>query len=183
MLLEKIISGGQTGVDRGALDAALDADFPCGGSCPAERVAEDGAIPARYPVTPLPDGGYRERTLQNVLDSDGTVLICNRVLSGGTRLTRDFCQQHARPYLVIDASLQVLSRGRYRDRKLRPRARHPRPQCRRPTCERMVTGSPVRIRSDPRAAPANIRTMRLSVTGPLSSPTCATPCTSLAGVR
>jgi len=109
MLLEKIISGGQTGVDRGALDAALDADFPCGGSCPAERVAEDGAIPARYPVTPLPDGGYRERTLQNVLDSDGTVLICNRALSGGTRLTRDFCQQHARPYLVIDASLRAES--------------------------------------------------------------------------
>jgi Circularly permutated YpsA SLOG family len=109
MPLEKIISGGQTGVDRGALDAALDAHFPCGGWCPAERVAEDDAIPARYPLTPLPDGGYRERTLQNVLDSDGTVLIFAHALSGGTRLTRDFCQQHARPYLVIDASLRAES--------------------------------------------------------------------------
>jgi Circularly permutated YpsA SLOG family len=109
MPLEKIITGGQTGVDRGALDAALEAHFPCGGSCPAERVAEDGAVPARYPLMPLTEGGYRERTLQNVLDSDGTVVIFARVLSGGTLLTRDFCEQYAKPYLVIDASLQTES--------------------------------------------------------------------------
>lgn len=57
MMLEKIISGGQTGVDRGALDAALEAGFPCGGWCPADRAAEDASIPSRYPVVPLPRGG------------------------------------------------------------------------------------------------------------------------------
>jgi hypothetical protein len=107
MPFARIISGGQTGVDRGALDAALDVHFPCGGWCPAERIAEDGAVPARYPLTPLPNGGYRERTLQNVLDSDGTVVIFTPVLSGGTRLTLDFCREHAKPHVVIDASLQT----------------------------------------------------------------------------
>jgi hypothetical protein len=55
MVLSRIVSGGQTGVDRGALDAALAAKFPCGGWCPADRRAEDGPIPQRYPLTPLPD--------------------------------------------------------------------------------------------------------------------------------
>jgi hypothetical protein len=70
--LAKIVSGGQTGVDGGVLDAALAAEFPCGGWFPADRSAEDGPIPARYPLTPLARGGYRERTRQNVLDSGGT---------------------------------------------------------------------------------------------------------------
>jgi hypothetical protein len=64
MPLSKIISGGQTGVDRGALDAALVAGFPCGGWCPADRGAEDGKIPERYPLTPLPidfSPGRRQR--------------------------------------------------------------------------------------------------------------------------
>lgn len=75
MTLQKIISGGQTGADRGALDAALEARVPCGGWCPADRSAEDGSIPDRYPLTPLPVGGYRARTLKNVEDSDGTVIF------------------------------------------------------------------------------------------------------------
>jgi hypothetical protein len=73
MPLLKIISGGQTGVDRGALDAALAVHFPCGGRCPAGRKAEDGTIPENYPVTALRRGGYRARTLKNVQDSDGTL--------------------------------------------------------------------------------------------------------------
>jgi hypothetical protein len=105
---EKLISGGQTGVDRGALDAALAAGFPCGGWCPADRAAEDGPIPDRYPLAPLA-GGYRERTRQNVLDSDATVILfdgrlSNGRLTGGTRLTR-LCSREARkPLLVIDVA-------------------------------------------------------------------------------
>lgn len=104
MRLRKIISGAQTGVDRGALDAALAAAFPCGGWCPADRSAEDGRIPDRYPLTPLAHGGYRARTRQNVLDSDGTVILAPGELIGGTLLTAQFCLQHGKPHVVIDAS-------------------------------------------------------------------------------
>lgn len=71
----KIISGGQTGVDRGALDAALDLGITCGGWCPEGRLAEDGVISRRYPVRELPGADYRQRTLANVLAADGTLLI------------------------------------------------------------------------------------------------------------
>ena len=74
-VLERIISGGQTGVDRGALDAALAAAFPCGGWCPAGRKAEDGVIAARYPLQELTRTGYPDRTLRNVRDSDGTLIL------------------------------------------------------------------------------------------------------------
>jgi hypothetical protein len=107
MALRKILSGGQTGVDRGALEAALAAHFPCGGFCPAEREAEDGAIPARYPLTALARGGYPERTRANVLASDGTVILFDGrrtggQLTGGTRLTRICCQDASKPLLIVD---------------------------------------------------------------------------------
>jgi hypothetical protein len=104
MALQKIVSGGQTGVDRGALDAALAAEFSCGGWCPADRAAEDGPIPARYPLAPLARGGYRQRTRRNVLDSDGTAILFNGALRGGTRLTLNFCKRIGMPHLAIDAS-------------------------------------------------------------------------------
>jgi hypothetical protein len=104
MSLGKIISGGQTGVDRGALDAALEVHFPCAGRCPADRAVEDGPIPAHYPLTPLARGGYRERTRQNVRDSDGTAILYRGVLSGGTLLTLNLCRREAKPYCLIDAA-------------------------------------------------------------------------------
>jgi hypothetical protein len=104
MTLAKIVSGGQAGVDRGALDAALAADFPAGGWCPADRSAEDGPIPARYPVTPLERGGYQERTLRNVLDSDATAILAPGELTGGTYFTFVLCKEHQKPALVVDAS-------------------------------------------------------------------------------
>lgn len=97
-----IISGGQSGVDRAALDAALKHGIPCGGWCPAGRIAEDGTLPARYPLREL-EGGYIERTRANVVDSNGTVIIYASVLEGGTERTMHFCVEHGKPYLLIDS--------------------------------------------------------------------------------
>jgi hypothetical protein len=106
--LLKVISGGQAGVDRGALDAALAFEVECGGWCPAGRLAEDGTIPERYPVTELANAGYAERTARNVADSDGTLIISNGEPIGGTRETVDRCIEMRKPYLIIDcASMSV----------------------------------------------------------------------------
>jgi len=91
--------------DRGALDAALELGVDCGGWCPAGRLAEDGPIPERYPVVELTDGGYAERTAQNVADSDGTLIISNGEPIGGTRETVERCVEMQKPYLVIDCKV------------------------------------------------------------------------------
>lgn len=101
-----IISGGQTGVDRGALDAALAENVPCGGWCPEGRLAEDGVIDAIYPLVELEKAGYRQRTRQNVMDTDATVIIYREyiVLKGGIELTLTTCIKKQKPYLLIDSS-------------------------------------------------------------------------------
>ena len=103
MTLKKVVSGGQTGVDRAALDAALAAHFACGGWVTWDRLAEDGVIADRYPLTPLPKGGYRQRTRLNVADSNGTAIIFNEILKGGSRLTRNLCALEKKPYILIRA--------------------------------------------------------------------------------
>ncbi|MCY3804185.1 MAG: putative molybdenum carrier protein [Gammaproteobacteria bacterium] len=104
--LEKIISGGQTGVDRAALDVALHHRFPCGGYCPKGRKAEDGTIPARYPLTEHTSADYAKRTLANVIHSHGTLIIYSQIMKGGTALTADYCSQHERPFLLLNAHCQ-----------------------------------------------------------------------------
>ena len=100
----KIISGGQTGVDRAALDVALKYGIKCGGWCPAGRLDELGRIPDRYPLQELESGGSTERTLRNVKNSDGTVIIYTGKLSGGTEQAARFCVEQLRPHQLIDAS-------------------------------------------------------------------------------
>lgn len=100
----KIISGGQTGVDRAALDAALKHGIERGGWCPAGRLDESGRIPDRYPVKELERGGFAERTLQNVRDSDGTVVIYFGELRGGTEFTVQCCLKEKKPHRSIDAA-------------------------------------------------------------------------------
>lgn len=100
----KIISGGQTGVDRAALDAAFSLGVACGGWCPADRRDESGVIPIHYPLRELPGGGYLERTARNVSEADGTVILHPGLLQGGTKATADFCAEKGKPCLLVDAN-------------------------------------------------------------------------------
>ena len=106
----KIISGGQTGVDRAAIDVALRHRINCGGWCPAGRLDEFGKIPDHYPIQELQGGSFTERTLQNVKDSDGTVVVYCDHLRGGTAQTVRFCLELKRPHELIDAS-QISTEG------------------------------------------------------------------------
>jgi hypothetical protein len=100
--LRRIVSGGQTGADRAALDAALALGAECGGWCPAGRRAEDGPIPMRYPLRETATADYDERTRLNVLDSEATLILAFRQLRGGTALTREVAHRLGRPFLVLD---------------------------------------------------------------------------------
>ncbi len=102
-LLVKIVSGGQTGVDRGALDAALESGWSCGGWCPAGRAAEDGPIPKRYPLESTSEPDPDVRTRRNVEDSDATLILCPAEPAGGTGLTAQICRDLGRPCLIVDA--------------------------------------------------------------------------------
>ena len=98
----KVVSGGQTGVDRAALDVALELGLPCGGWCPRGRRAEDGLLAARYPLTETPWSGYPQRTAWNVRDSDGTLVLTSGRPDRGTALTVELAARQRRPCLVVD---------------------------------------------------------------------------------
>lgn len=98
----KIVSGGQTGADRGALDAAIELGLEHGGWCPRGRQAEDGIIPQRYQLREHPRPGYPARTDANARDSDGTLLVTRGAPTGGSALTADRAQAHGRPLLHLD---------------------------------------------------------------------------------
>jgi hypothetical protein len=106
-MIAKVVSGGQTGVDRAALDFALENGLPCGGWCPATREAEDGTIPTRYPLMETLTGDHAQRTEWNVRDSDATLIITRGPPTGGTALTIQFAKRRGKPYLVLDLNDRV----------------------------------------------------------------------------
>ena len=101
-MVERIVSGGQTGVDRAALDFALANEIPHGGWCPRGRRAEDGIIPSVYQLTETESRDYQVRTRQNVIDSDATLILFRGRLGGGTALTLNLAKQHKKPVLAVD---------------------------------------------------------------------------------
>lgn len=115
MIIEKIISGGQTGVDRSALDFALKNNVPCGGWCPKGRKAEDGTIPENYPLEEANSRKSSKRTELNVRNSDGTIIIiCKNILIEGSKLTEVFCKKFRKPFLVFDISYtRVVMKNRF----------------------------------------------------------------------
>src|SRR5437588_11049303 len=101
-MLQRIISGGQTGVDRAALDVALELGIPCGGWCPRGRRAEDGPIPEKYPLKETSTKEYPQRTEQNVCDADGTLILTRGQPDRGTALTAKLANRHRKPLYVVD---------------------------------------------------------------------------------
>lgn len=101
--LAKIISGGQTGADQGALDAALLNEFPVGGWCPHGRRTEDGLLPPRFSfLVETPETNYVQRTAWNVRDSDGTLMVHKGSWGPGTRKTADLARGSRKPFVMID---------------------------------------------------------------------------------
>ena len=100
-----IVSGGQTGVDRAALDVAMGRGMPVGGWCPAGRMAEDGPVDPRYPLRETPSADPAQRTEWNVRDSDGTLLLVSTAQSPGTELTHGIARRLGRP--VFEAHLHA----------------------------------------------------------------------------
>jgi hypothetical protein len=104
MALEKVISGGQTGVDLAALDAALALGLPIGGWCPLGRKNEAGLIPARYTLKETATSSYAERTRRNVAMAQATFILVPRfaLLAGGTLYTMLCCERSGRPFFTMD---------------------------------------------------------------------------------
>ena len=101
-MLTKIISGGQTGADRAALDFAIKMDITHGGWIPKGRLAEDGPLPAEYNLNEMRNKSFPRRTEKNVVDSDGTLIVSHGRLTGGSQYTMDMAIMHGKPWLHIN---------------------------------------------------------------------------------
>ena len=102
MTILRIISGGQTGADQAALDAAIAMGVPHGGFLPRGRLTETGPLPARYLLEEMSTRSYPKRTEQNVLAADGTAIFSHGPLKGGSRLTRNLAKRHGKPWIHLD---------------------------------------------------------------------------------
>jgi hypothetical protein len=116
-MVKKIISGGQTGADQAALDVAIKLGISHGGWIPKGRLTETGVLDDKYHLKEMETANYNKRTEQNVIDSDGTLIISHGKLTGGSEYTRDVALGHGRPWLHIDLnqteSLQAAKQIKY----------------------------------------------------------------------
>jgi hypothetical protein len=103
-MIERIISGGQTGADQAALDVAIELHIPHGGWVPKGRKTERGCLPPKYQLREMPTDSYPKRTEQNVIDSDGTLIISHGEFSGGSEFTRNRAEKHGKPWMHIDTN-------------------------------------------------------------------------------
>ena len=106
--INKIVSGGQSGADRAALDWAIEHGIPHGGWCPKGRRAEDGPIDGMYRLQQTPSANYVQRTEWNARDSDGTVVFSiGKTLTGGSKKTVALARKHGRPVLHVSVASGV----------------------------------------------------------------------------
>ena len=106
-MIKKIVCGGQTGVDRAGLDAAIKFNIPHGGWCPSGRLAEDGKIAEKYLLQETVSSDYSERTKLNIKDSDGTLILVSEIpikVTDGTLLTMEEAKNTGKPSLIVDLS-------------------------------------------------------------------------------
>ena len=108
-MIEKIISGGQTGADQAGLDVAIKHNIPHGGWIPRGRMTEDGSLPEKYHLQEMPTKSYPKRTEKNIMDSDGTLIASHGKLTGGSALTRRLAKQHLKPWLHLNMDKMSLS--------------------------------------------------------------------------
>lgn len=109
----KIVSGGQTGVDRAGLEVAIALGIAHGGWCPKGRLAADGSVPSRYELVETESAEYKVRTVRNVEDSDATLILHHRPLSGGTLLTKRVAARLGKPhacFLMVEESIPAITR-------------------------------------------------------------------------
>lgn len=108
-MLTNIISGGQTGADQAGLDVAIRLGIPHGGWIPKGRMTEAGTLPAQYNLQEMSTKSYSKRTEQNVIDSDGTLVVSHGKLTGGSKLTIELAQKHCKPFLHLDLKAVSMS--------------------------------------------------------------------------
>jgi hypothetical protein len=110
-MIKKIISGGQPGVERAALDAAVKLNIPHSGWTYKSRRTDEGILPDKYNVKESANAGFSERIEKNVLDSDATAIITHGSLTIGLKIVRDFAEKHNRPYLHVDLNENPLNKA------------------------------------------------------------------------
>lgn len=101
-MIKKIVSGGQIGADQAALDVAIKLGVPHGGWIQKGRKTQRGTLPEKYQLKEMPIAGFKERIEQNVIDSDGTLIISHGDLTGGADYSQKMAKEHKRPFLHID---------------------------------------------------------------------------------